>query len=225
MRRLITFGDSFTYGEGLPDCIMPKKDKKIPPPSKFAWGEILANKIKREHLNISKGGTGNKQIATNILNTSFRSDDIVVILWTYWHRHCVLRENEKSLRILPSSVYNFVGTSYSDIQATKLYYDYFFEPYDAFIQDIKEINLVDKHLKDLGINPFHYALDSIPYVGEKERGFLKSKTFMYELPAWNKVDIVNVTFSDVDRCEDGHPGVESHKQMAEYFYRKFPTNI
>ena len=36
-------------------------------------------------------------------------------------------------------------------------------------------------------------------------------------PMWNKVDLINKSFSEVDYALDNsHPGVESQKEMAEF---------
>ena len=42
--KLVTFGCSYTYGHGLPDCIMAK-GRAGKRPSKFAWPYLLAKKL------------------------------------------------------------------------------------------------------------------------------------------------------------------------------------
>jgi hypothetical protein len=49
--RLIAFGCSNTYGEGLEDCWIPEFRKHGPKPSKVAWPQILADKMGRECVN------------------------------------------------------------------------------------------------------------------------------------------------------------------------------
>ena len=53
MSRLITFGDSFTYGHGLVDCHVPEKNWQGPNPSKFAWPQVLGDMLGIEVINKS----------------------------------------------------------------------------------------------------------------------------------------------------------------------------
>ena len=52
--RLLTVGDSFTFGEELSDVT----DNVTP--SKFAWPEVLAGKLGWEVDNLAKSGSGNR---------------------------------------------------------------------------------------------------------------------------------------------------------------------
>ena len=48
MDRLVAFGCSYTYGHGLPDCIMAK-GRAGKRPSKFAWPYLLAKKLDKRY--------------------------------------------------------------------------------------------------------------------------------------------------------------------------------
>ena len=80
MGRLVVFGCSNTYGQGLLD---PKKE---------VWGALLANLLKREFVNNGKPGASNKYIAHAINEFVFKPDDVVIIAWSYLNRSCVLYE-------------------------------------------------------------------------------------------------------------------------------------
>lgn len=80
MGRLVVFGCSNTYGEGLLD------------PKKQVWGALLANLLKREFVNNGKPGASNKYIAHAINEFVFKPDDLVIIAWSYLNRSCVLYE-------------------------------------------------------------------------------------------------------------------------------------
>ena len=95
MNRLVAFGCSHTYGEGLKDCWVNGKAGKLP--SKYAWPQLLADRLKRRCFNKSMEGASNKFIWHKILNTEFTDKDIVVILWTYYNRTCIL-ENKDSFQ-------------------------------------------------------------------------------------------------------------------------------
>lgn len=87
--RLVTFGCSLTQGFGLDS---PKSIK----PSKKAWPSILGGFFDCPVINRGYPGASNKEIHWNILNYNFRPDDIVVVLWSWKDRWCVL--NEPSLK-------------------------------------------------------------------------------------------------------------------------------
>ena len=76
MPRLVAFGCSHTYGEGLEDCWNWETRKAGPVASKFAWPQILANLLKRECVNLGRRGASNKEILHNIQMFDFEKDDI-----------------------------------------------------------------------------------------------------------------------------------------------------
>jgi len=78
MGRLVVFGCSNTYGQGLLD------------PKKQVWGALLANSLKREFVNNGKPGASNKYIAHAINEFVFKPNDVVIIAWSYLNRSCVL---------------------------------------------------------------------------------------------------------------------------------------
>ena len=93
-KRLITFGDSFTYGHGLPDCFVAPYypgDK----PSKLGWVNILANKLNIDHVtNLSRPGASNRYILHSIINfNDFKEEDLIIIQPTYYSRDFFFREN------------------------------------------------------------------------------------------------------------------------------------
>ena len=88
MDRLVAFGCSNTYGEGLPDCWVDKNGDPSrtkdgyhgPKPSKLAWPRLIANNMKRKCVNFAVPGASNKHILDIILHTKFVKGDIVVIV-------------------------------------------------------------------------------------------------------------------------------------------------
>lgn len=74
--RLITFGDSFTYGHHLSD-------------PKDAWPCVLAKLLELKEINKSIPGNSNLEILTDILNFEFLPDDLVIVGWTYVYRDVI----------------------------------------------------------------------------------------------------------------------------------------
>jgi len=88
MFRLVTFGCSYTFGQGLTD-IYPHVTK----PSKYAWGQLIADQLKLEHINNGKPGASNKEILNLILNFDYKEDDVVIVCWSHWDRWCVIKHD------------------------------------------------------------------------------------------------------------------------------------
>ena len=86
--RLITFGDSNTYGQALPDCYWDKPG--LIGPSKFAWPQLLADKLGMECHNAGIPGSSNKLIMHQLMSFPLLPTDTVVVLWSFPERYCHL---------------------------------------------------------------------------------------------------------------------------------------
>ena len=97
MPRLVTFGDSFTYGHGLEDCWIADKEYPGPTPSKFAWPQHLGNMFGLEVVNKSMCGYSNIQILREIISFDLEPTDTVIVGWTYSLRDCIFSKNSLKL--------------------------------------------------------------------------------------------------------------------------------
>ena len=80
MTTLIAAGDSFTWGNDLPDC-----DQQTP--SKLSWAAITAQQLGCDYMCIAEPGCSNKTIERKVISTTESlSDILVVVMWTYPHR-------------------------------------------------------------------------------------------------------------------------------------------
>jgi hypothetical protein len=70
--RLLTVGDSFTYGEELADLTS-------------AWPSLLANRLGYELTNLAKPGGGNTQMIRHVVEQA-NNYDLVIIAWSHWAR-------------------------------------------------------------------------------------------------------------------------------------------
>ena len=99
MPRLIAFGCSNTYGQGLEDCYVPPGPG--PRPSKTAWPNTLGNLLNcSEVINQSAPGASNKLIWKTIVDFNFKQDDLVFIMWSHLERHCFFT-NDQHMSIGP----------------------------------------------------------------------------------------------------------------------------
>lgn len=70
IRRLITHGCSFTYGEELAD------------PALSSWPRLVANHFDLELLNLAKPAYSNDLMIGDLVNLELGSSDLVVVGWT-----------------------------------------------------------------------------------------------------------------------------------------------
>jgi len=85
MSRLVTFGCSYTYGHGLEDCHI-EPESPGPNPSKYAWPNLLGQRLGLDVVNCSNPGASNIHILWKLLNFDFTDDDLCVIMWTHFGR-------------------------------------------------------------------------------------------------------------------------------------------
>tara|TARA_B110000908_G_C10080021_1_gene369133 strand:+ start:181 stop:831 length:651 start_codon:yes stop_codon:yes gene_type:complete len=209
MSRLVAFGCSNTYGEGLPDCwrnMVPG-----PKPSKYVWPQLLANDLNLECVNLSVPGTSNKQICNDILNTDFKSTDIVVIMWTFFSRTCFFQDEGKSKRIMVQDITNKNFKSDRQ-QYNNTYYKTFYTQTNSNIENYMYINLIQLMLKEKEISNYHISCN-------QTQGKL---IFDDSPPDWNQTDVYNVSGACVDiALDNSHPGTESQKE----FFRRIKKHI
>ena len=125
MPRIIAFGCSMTYGDGLEDCY-PEQIH----PSKFAWPQIIADQLGLECVNKASPGSSNKKICHEIINFKFEPDDLVFVQWSYRERSTFYKSKEEFTNIGhwatdPISV--FYNTNYSEYDSNlnnKVYIGY-----------------------------------------------------------------------------------------------------
>jgi len=218
IKRLVAFGCSHTYGEGLPDCIPPVEFNKMTPPSKFAWPEILANKLSVECWNKSKCGISNKNISEIVLDTPLQKDDIVVILWTSILRTCFFTSNDP-INVIPSyASKEFVKEhkSRDHLVAHKFNLKYYREFYFQENLEHESFQVIDhakRYLDDKGIKNYHFNFQRKG--GHDPIDSLLPKT----KPYWFEVPYTTVYLTHDYGADNHHPGVKAQKNMAVQIYK------
>ena len=143
MSRLVAFGCSHTYGEGLYD-------------PQSAWPHLLAQHYKIECVNNGVPASSNKLILSNILNFDFQPNDIVIIYWSHIERWTVF-EKDKCRNILPSQT----------DKVAKSYYKYVYSKIDSQIQFDMMIDYGNLFLEKKEIKVYNFSVK--PY-NVKEQG-------------------------------------------------------
>jgi hypothetical protein len=87
MKKLWTFGCSFTYGDGTLEHDEYRRKFKINDDN-LPWTQLLANELKLELINKGMGGSSNESILDSIILNydNINEDDIVIISKTWSHR-------------------------------------------------------------------------------------------------------------------------------------------
>lgn len=71
--KLLTVGDSFTYGEELADL-------------SNAWPNLLAKMINYDLTNLAKPGSGNTRMIRHVVE-NYQNYDLIIIAWSHHARH------------------------------------------------------------------------------------------------------------------------------------------
>ena len=85
--KILAIGDSFTYGDELPDVPEPntanRKWNNLPPSSKFCYANLVANQLGAEIDNISIPGGSNSRIFRKCVDqVLLKKYDLVICGWT-----------------------------------------------------------------------------------------------------------------------------------------------
>ena len=160
MQRLVTFGCSLTYGEGLKDCWVPVNNimREGPEPSNYVWPKLVGDRLNLKLLNRGKSGASNKFIWHQMLQTNLNQEDTVVFLWTFHNRTCFFEHSDKHLRIMFQDIDN-KEQSAERRQAAKFYFKHIYQEYDSVIEMWNKINYSKLHLDKLNIKNHHFILD------------------------------------------------------------------
>lgn len=94
--RAVFFGDSMTYGHGLPDCALPDgvggMSSPGPSPSKLGWASMVSDELGLQCVNLSVPGASNMEIHWRARNSGLQPDDLIFIEWSYHNRDCLLED-------------------------------------------------------------------------------------------------------------------------------------
>lgn len=202
MTRLVTFGCSHTFGQGLPDCydIETKRTSKFP--SKMGWPQHLANLLQIPIL-VNKGvpGASCKQIAWNIQNFQFQKDDVAVVLWTHLDRYCVITEN---------GIVKPYGSWLTSIsKENKMFFKHIWNEYDMKIDMHTRIDYINYFLSKKQIKNYHAYLNNFNKITDDWFSTTMLKSSMSE--------IRNMYPRALDNM---HPGLEAHNVFAHNVYRE-----
>jgi hypothetical protein len=209
MPRLIAFGCSNTYGEGLEDCYVPGGIRHgKPSASKTAWPNTFGNLLNcSEVINQSKPGASNKLIWKTIVDFNFKQDDLVIIMWSHADRHCFF-PNDQELRIGP----------WLKNKANHFYYRVFYSRNDSILDFFNRADHSKRYLDSLHLVNYHTATGHITI-----NAIPKS-------PKWCSVDFMNTSFDNITKLhalalDDLHAGQAAHDQFANELHLEIQDSV
>ena len=193
-RRLITFGDSFTYGHWL--------DKDNQYPSAQAWPKLLGNMLNVDVINKSIPGYSNIQILRDILNfEDFQPSDMIIVGWTYALRDYIFRKNllgiDTSIQVSPWHKDSKFIKKWIDIHS-----DLDLSIRAGLYMHHAECFLKIKNIKQLHFCAYWGVFQTVPKFTVTPENFINKSI----LPRIDKA------------LDNSHPGPLSHQQAAEKLY-------
>ncbi|OUW95211.1 MAG: hypothetical protein CBD88_04565 [Flavobacteriales bacterium TMED228] len=225
-RTLWAFGCSHTYGHGLEDCWESSNNGAGQVPSKLGYASILAEKLNMPLKNLSRPGIGNKHIffrlQQEISKNRIRSNDIVLVQWSYVERNCIIKSIDS-----PAQHHFFSSDKEDHVwmlgpwvkdKASKAYYRFLYTEVDAVWHTVNYINLAHAILKGNGIdNTLHID----PPYGEVDRTLfgLVGKHYLIDgIPMCKK----GITDLSMDQALDkAHPGPKTQQIFADHLFDNF----
>jgi hypothetical protein len=188
MQRLIVFGASSAYGVGLPDASFA--------PSKFAWPQVLANKLKYECVNKSVPGCSNIHILNDLLNFEFNESDTVIIDWMFKERDTVFETSRH------------IGSNDSEMSLLLS----IFSNYDFCVRTWMIYHHAYLHLKSKNVKFYFIEF-------WEDQGLIKNK------PAWaNEIKMLECNMAGrsqwLPKAPDGHPGKFCHWTLAYTIHKQ-----
>jgi len=212
MGRLVAFGCSYTYGHGLPDCLMAK-GRAGRKPSKFAWPHLLAKKLDKQLYNAGIPGASNKLIMDTVINFPLKPTDTVVILWTYLNRHCILSHKklepgsklDNEVSVLPNgNLHTFIGTYDPKSLMSARYYRLLHNKEDQLIMTNHYISYVRLYLEKHNILNLQTTIKKLDH------------PLIYDID-WGDLS------HNYPNTPDGHLGVEAQEELTNRIYKGIST--
>lgn len=224
--RLLAYGCSNTFGEGLDDIWRPGNGSvrygiNLGEPSRFAWPRELGRLMKFDRVhNLAEGGASNKKIWRNILQTEIDPiKDTVVVQWTFVDRYTIFYDDGSHERFLGNDIDNkggklrmSAGLALQKIKEdknnrTKVWYEDYHTDHDAILDSYCRISHTKYYLDSKGIRNFH---------------FINDKRWNWSTaPSWIDPNVCKCLLFKKEHgvALDGmHPGKKSQKKYAHTIY-------
>ena len=159
--NLKSFGCSFIFGTDLADTVAVPGKTIIP--SQHTWPAIIANKFGYQYECFARPGSGNLQIAEQILNqASESSDSLFVISWSWIDRFDHYEQTVKVPIWINDNQWQTICPT-DDTKLAKTYYHNLHSEYRDKLTTLMSIKLVIDTLKQKNINFIMTHVDDLMF--------------------------------------------------------------
>jgi hypothetical protein len=224
MKKLFTFGDSFTHGTSLCNNHIDVANLN---PCKYAWPALLSDMLEMECVNLSKPGAGPKELAHTVSENAsqIQSDDIVIVMWPYsTMRTCVVQDNGDIWRI-GSWCLDCGEEPYESI--AHQYYAYQTGKKEQMLQTKMCMKFADYLLREQTQHVMHVTVNSMPHADNHVDQYLGKITMnsLKSLGIWSPLQLFDSRISPIyTPLDDGHYSREQHTAFAERTYKLLRRN-
>jgi hypothetical protein len=204
IKRIVAYGDSFTYGYELDDC----KDC----PSNLTYAALVAQHYGLEYECRAVGSNANQSITRNILNSEILPTDLAMVMWTFIERKDFLFEGDLGWRSITPSITD-------DLPFAREYYQYIDTEldYELYLTH-KELVLTQTYLESKNI-PFLFLsttdtiYKSLEYNNRNLLHLVDRSKWVIpfgDQGLWNWALTQNLT------ADGGHASEDAHLTLANY---------
>ena len=192
--RIIIFGDSNSYGEGLDDPLTQN------------YGYHLSKLSNRIVVNNAIPSCSNTSILLEILKFNFQPDDLVLIGWTYVGRELLMFDEHKCKHL-------GAWIDSTDV-LNRAWLEHVNQDYDLMIKSFMHMSHANHYLTQKNIKYIQFWFE-----GNYEIFKLKEQTVWMNNVSMDFDLLTEIGHIDSTHCK--HPGPKSHEIAAEYVYNKF----
>ena len=226
MAHLFTFGDSWTYGHGLNDCVERIEQYYAPGlnPSQYAWPKILKDMLGcKSYTNAGIPGNTNHNIwyQAHNLSVHMKPEDYVVCLWSYPNRYSYIDESRLPVILATDGLQKNYHARFMndltfirrpDVQNPKLYkfyHGYLTNRSNDTMNTMLRVDQLSMFLKDKVKKHINASIE--PIESTQTRKYFKNKmTLVWQTDVTHK-----------GKCIDNnHPDEEAHYEFASLLYNK-----
>jgi hypothetical protein len=212
-KRVISFGDSFTYGNDLSDWVEGNWPAVPSVPSKSTWPALIAKHYDLDYQCLASPGIGNLRILEALLNAD-TSDSICIVNWSWIDRFDFCSSNTEEWETVRPS---------GNTALSKYYYKNFHGQYQDMLSNLIYINTAINYLQFKNVKFFMTAIDSLLFEKIMPSWHNPSAVETLQscvLPFINYFD--QLTFLEWSRdkhfpiSDKWHPLEEAHQAAFEY---------
>ena len=199
--KLLTVGDSFTWGEELED-------------RNLAWPYRLGEKLGYEVTNLAKPGSGNSRMIRTVVQQADQYD-LVIVAWSHFAR-TELADAHGAYDLWPGSRADIYPDHMSHRQEVIEYYNRYHNDQYLYTQYLLGIILLQNFFKSMGVR--YLMIDSFGNNQHRHLDVpLTAKISAEFYPGWSNETMMEWTYGSA-QGPGGHFLAEGHQQVAEKLY-------